>query len=177
MRLPRNTLVLALLMMAGCGGGGGDVGVPDVAGGVLQPGGPAEVDLMPARSDYRVGETVILDVVVRRAENVGTVVFHLRYDSGALEFIPPGVEGTWMNSDGSTTIFLATEAGPGELVVGLSRSGAGTGIDGEGRLVTFRFLAVGEGASDFAFSGASVKDPTARNLPAVFLTRQVQVAR
>ena len=45
-----------------------------------------------------------------------------------------------------------------------------------GTLANFQFLAVAPGNAGFAFTGASVKDPHARNLPAAFNTAPVQVA-
>jgi hypothetical protein len=162
-------MLLAVLAIAGCGGDGSD------GGAVLESPAANDVALMPSRSDYRVGETVTVEVVVDNAENVGSVPFHLLYDQGVLKFEPPGVEGPWLGSDGVETIFLAVEASSGgELVIGASRL-AERGIDGSGRLATFRFLAIGEGSSLFRFTSASVMDPSARNLPAQFRTNQVRI--
>ena len=81
-----------------------------------------------------------------------------------------------MRSDGANTVFLATPTGGGgELVVGLSRMGAGSGVTGTGSLATFRFQAIGAGDCGFNFTGAAVKDPQARNLPAAFHTAAVRV--
>ena len=44
-----------------------------------------------------------------------------------------------------------------------------------GSLALFQFQAVNAGECGFAWSGASVKDPQARNLPASFLTAPVAV--
>ena len=48
-------------------------------------------------------------------------------------------------------------------------------VTGSGSLATFQFLAVAPGDCAFAFTGASVKDPQARNLPAAFNTAAVRV--
>ena len=81
-----------------------------------------------------------------------------------------------MNADGTNTVFLAGDmGGGGEIVVGLSRMGAGEGASGTGSLARFRFLAINAGSCNFGFTGASVKDPQARNLPAAFNTAAVQV--
>ena len=81
-----------------------------------------------------------------------------------------------MNADGANTVFLANDiGGGGEVVVGLSRMGAGEGAAGSGALVTFSFLAVNPGNCGFAFTGASVRDPRARDLPAAFQATNVEV--
>jgi len=81
-----------------------------------------------------------------------------------------------MTADGANTVFLATDpGGAGEVVVGLSRMGAPQGAAGAGTLAVFQFQAVAPGDCGFAFTGASVKDPQARNLAAAFNTASVRV--
>jgi len=140
------------------------------------PTGPAVVALIPSASTFRVGDTVVVEVVMSNANNVGSVPFHLRYNPAVLQFISPAIEGPLMKSDGANTVFLATPTGAGgELVVGLSRMGAGTGVSGTGTIAVFQFQAIGEGDCAFSFTGAAVKDPQARNLPAAFPTAAVTV--
>lgn len=140
------------------------------------PAGPAIVRLIPSRATYNVGEPVVLNVFVENAQNVGSIPFHLRYDPNVLQFVSPGQEGPFMGSDGTSTVFLASDTGGGgEIVVGLSRMGGDRGITGAGSLCTFQFLAVAPGNAGFAFTGASVKDPQTRNLPANFSTVAVTV--
>lgn len=142
-----------------------------------QPTGPATVRLVPSAPAYRVGDQVVVEVRIEGAHNVGSVPFHLRYNRQVLEFLPPASEGGFLNSDGASTVFLATAAaGGGEVVVGLSRLGVPEGVNGSGTLATFVFQAVNPGDCAFAFTAASVKDPQARNLPATFLTTAVQVS-
>jgi len=105
------------------------------------------------------------------------VPFHLRYNRQTLEFVPPGIEGPFLGSDGARTVFLVSDApGGGEIVVVLSRLGSGGGVSGSGLLATFRFQAVAAGDCGFEFTAASVKNGQAMNLPSTFLTASVQVA-
>ena len=141
-----------------------------------EPPPPAVVRLIPSAPAYRVGDRVVVEVRVENGTGVGSVPFHLRYNRQALEFVPPGVQGPFLGSDGTGTVFLANDAaGGGEVVVGLSRLGGGEGVNGSGVLATFQFQAVAPGDCGFAFTGASVKDGMARNLPSTFLTAAVQV--
>jgi len=141
-----------------------------------RPTGPAVVRLVPSSAAYRVGDRVVVQVLVDNATDLGSVPFHLRYDRSVLEFVPPASEGPLMSQDGMSTIFMATDSSSGgEVVVGLSRMGGGQGISGSGVLATFEFHAVNPGNCGFAFVGASLKDPRARELPATFLSAQVQV--
>lgn len=134
------------------------------------PAGPAIVRLVPSGTEFNVGDTVTIQVIIENAENVGSVPYHLRYDSNVLLF-QNRAEGPFLSADGTTTVFLAAPLGEGgEIVVGHSRMGGGEGASGAGTLAVFEFVAINPGNCGFAFTGASVKDPQARNLPASFNT-------
>ena len=138
--------------------------------------GPATVRLVPSAPSFRVGDRLTVEVRIENATNVGSVPFHLRYNRQVLEFVPPANQGPFLNSDGANTVFLATDSsGGGEVVVGLSRLGGGDGMSGAGTLATFQFQAINPGDCGFGWTGASVKDPQARNVPASFLTAPVAV--
>jgi hypothetical protein len=141
-----------------------------------EPPDPIVVRLLPDRLAYRQGDTVVANVWIAKAENVGSVPFHLLYDRQVLEFLPPAIEGPFMSADGAFTIFLVADAGGGgELVVGLSRLGSGVGAYGAGLLASFEFKALSAGSSTFEFIGARVKDPWTRNLPSEFSALQLRV--
>ena len=175
---------------------GDDEELPDEAGGGQPPGAeqnrkaapPAEdaaknppstlvqVVLASPKTAYAVGEPVPVEVRVLGGQNVGSIPFHLRYNPAVLDFQGPGMEGDYLNRDGTATVFVATPVvGGGEIVVGASRVGSPTGATGEGTLATFTFVAKGAGAANFSFTGASVKDPNANNLPASFTLSPVTV--
>jgi len=137
---------------------------------------PIVVRLVPAQLLYREGDTVVANVWIAKAENVGSVPFHILYDKDVLQFLPPAIEGPFMGDDGTDTVFLAPDTGGGgELVVGIARLGGGAGAHGSGLLATFKFVVINPGSSEFAFTGASVKDPQARNLPATYSVVQLRV--
>jgi hypothetical protein len=48
-------------------------------------------------------------------------------------------------------------------------------MDGSGVLAMFQFQAIQAGECGFKFTGASVKDPQARDLPAAFNTAQPRI--
>jgi hypothetical protein len=138
--------------------------------------GPATVRLVPSAPSFRVGDRVTIEVRIDNATNVASVPFHLRYNRQVMEFVPPATQGPFLNSDGANSVFLATDSGGGgEVVVGLSRLGGGEGMSGAGTLATFQFQAINPGDAGFAWVGASVKDPQARNVPATFLLAPVAV--
>ena len=139
-------------------------------------GGPAVVRLVPSVPTYKVGETVIVEVRLENGTNVGSVPFHLRYNRNVLEFVPPAEQGPFLGSDGTNTVFMAADAqAGGEIIVGNSRMGSAEGVSGSGPLGVFRFQAVNAGDAGFAFTGASVKDPQTRNMPATFASAAVTV--
>ncbi len=118
---------------------------------------------------------MVVDVFMEGANNVGSVPFHLRYNPQVLEFVSPAQEGGLLSADGTNTIFLAPDTGGGEIVVGLSRLGGGTGASGTGTLARFQFQALAAGDAGFAFTGASVMDPQAQKMPASFSAVPVKV--
>jgi len=134
---------------------------------------PASVRVVPSTVTYGVGDSVVAEVHIDSATNVGAVTLRLRYDPAVLEYVS-GVEGTFMNGDGSHTVFLTGAAAGGEIAVGLTRIGR-QGASGTGLLFTLEFLAVGAGDAGFDIAEGAVKDPQARNLPAVFSTVPVVV--
>jgi general secretion pathway protein D len=139
------------------------------------PAGLSTVRLVPSQASYRVGDTIVVEVVIDGAENVGSVPFHLRYNPQVVEFLV-GDQGTFMSSDGAGTIFLARPtAANNEVVVGLSRMGGDQGMSGSGTLAVFQFQAINPGDCGFGFTGASVKDPRAQDMPATFVPAPVQV--
>ena len=156
-------LGLAGLGLASCGSnpltGEGDEDLPRLA----------LVHLVAGQAAYQTGETVMVEVRIEKAANVGSVPFRLRYDPEVLRFDPPATEGPFLSADGTTTVFLASDPhGEGEVVVGISRLGTAQGAEGAGLLASFEFEARRAGNAGFAFADATVKDPQAQNLPALF---------
>ena len=165
---------------AGTGDAGGSGDDPDPGGGLDEspelPTGPALVRLAPSSPAVQVGDTLVVQVLLDNGTNIGSVPFHLRYNRQVLEFLPPASEGDLLSQDGSNVVFIANDtASGGEIVVGYSRMGGETGITGSGVLATFQFRAINPGDAGLQFTGASVKDPQARNLPAAFQPAAVVV--
>jgi hypothetical protein len=169
-------LLLAVMTapLLGCNGDAVGMGLP---GGEEPPTGPTVVRLIPNKPVYRTGERVVVQVVIDQGRDVGSVPFHLRYNPNVLDFVQPGTEGPFLSSDGAVTVFLVADTGEdgGEIVVGLSRLGEPVGVSGSGTLATFEFNGTAAGDCRFAFTAASVKDPQALSLPAVFNTAALRV--
>ena len=141
-----------------------------------EPAGLALVSLVPSKPTYSVGETVVLSLNIANGEHVGSVPFHLHYNTAVLQYVSHA-EGQFLKADGTNTVMFANDTGGGgEIVVGLSRLGGGDGASGNGVLATFELLAIGEGSAGFAFSGASVRDGKANLVPAQFSAGPVNVA-
>jgi general secretion pathway protein D len=136
----------------------------------------AVVRLVPSSTSYRVGDHVTVEVRIENATGASSVPFHLTYNKEVVRFLPPAIAGSFLGSDGSQPVFLANDiAGGGEVVVGYSRLGGGEGVSGSGSVATLNFQAVAAGDCRFNFTGASVKDSQAKNLPSSFLTAAVQI--
>ena len=61
--------------------------------------GPTVIALVPSTLIYHVGESIVLEVYIGNATNVGTVSFSLRYEPAVVQYVG-AIEGTFMNSDG-----------------------------------------------------------------------------
>ena len=174
-RIGRSWLLLAALVTvtASCDDDG--IFAPTPVDPEPKNGLVALVTLVPRTIIYSVGENVVTDVRIANATNVRAVAFALTYNPEVMQYVN-GVEGTFMNSDGSNTVFFVLIPGAGgEITVLLAREGGGPGASGTGVLAMFEFLAVGTGDSGFAFTLGRVWDPQGQILPAQFSNPPVRV--
>ena len=169
----RSWLLLAALVTvtAGCDDDG--IIAPTPVDPEPKNGLVALVTLVPSKTIYSVGESVVTDMLIVNGMNVFAVPFHLTYNPDVLQYVS-SAQGTFLNSDGSDTVLFVTPM-IDELVVALSRLEVGPGASGDGVLATFEFLATGAGDGGLAFTGASLIGPQAMNLPAQFSTVPVRV--
>jgi general secretion pathway protein D len=128
------------------------------------------VRLLTGSNRGSVGETLMVQVLVNDAQNVGSIPFHLRFNNQVLQFVPPALEGDLLRSGGANTVLFADDPRGGELIYGHSRLGGQEGATGSGVLSTLQFLIVGSGQANFQFVDASVQDTRAIRKPAQFLS-------
>ncbi len=152
---------------------GGESDQANEPGGGDPPRGPVRVSFVPGSVDTVAGGVFPLAVNIENAWNVAHAPFYITYDPQLVEYAG-AAEGTFMNSDGTSTTFQAT-ATNGRVLVGLSRFGRGAGAEGAGTLATFQFKALAPGSGVLAFTNNSVKDPSMRNLPSIWTPAQVKV--
>ena len=160
---------LAALATVSCHSDGGVLGEDE-----RERSGPAVVRWVPSAISYEVGDVVIADLFIEEAQNVGTVAFHLLFDTDVLQFLPPAIEGPFMNEDGANTVFLAADQG-GELVAAIARLTGAPGAHGTGLLATFEFKTIGPGSSGFQFVEPSVRDPMGQHLSSSFSVVQTRI--
>jgi cohesin domain-containing protein len=147
---------------AGGGGGGGSQTRRDNAAAA-----PRVTMLAPSPSSA-IGTRIRVPIEIAGAANVGSVPFHVVFDPAVLRF-ERGEEGSFLRSDGrSTAFFAAPVSGEGEVVIGLSRLGPGTGAEGRGDLCLLEFTVVGPGPARLAFDRAHVRDSSNRIVAAEF---------
>jgi general secretion pathway protein D len=154
----------------GPGSGGEDADGP---GGGDPPRGPARVTCVPAGIETATGSVFPLAVNIENGWNVAHAPFYITYDPQLLEYVG-AAEGSYMNADGTATTFQATAAN-GRVLVGLSRFGRGEGAEGAGTLATFQFRALAPGNGVLAFTNNSIKDPSMRSHPSIWVPAQVAV--
>jgi hypothetical protein len=162
-------LAAAVLLALACGGGGGGGGGPTGPPPVVQritftPTGGGATSAVTLTSGA--GSTATNLVLEIRANQVGDLYglsFDLTYPQGLLRY-DSATEGTVLSQGGAPTSLLINSSTAGNLVVGLSRLGAVSGVDASGVLLTLRFTAVGSGTGTFGFSRNSAVDSTGDGL-------------
>jgi general secretion pathway protein D len=150
-----------------------------LASPALPAAGAATVRVVPAPSTIGIGATVTVFVRIERARNVASVPFTIYFDPAILEFVGGSArEGNFLNRNGAATTFIAVP-GPasrgGGVVVGLSRLGAARGVQGKGLLCRLTFRARAPGIAPVGFARATVLDPAAQRLEAVFKGTSIRV--
>jgi hypothetical protein len=124
--------------------------------------------MFPSENSPAVGARLSVRIFIEGAIGVGSVPFHVVYNPAVLKF-EKGLEGAFLGGGGKPTAFFAAPMSSGsEMVVGLSRLGAGDGAGGSGELCTLDFTVVGAGDAGLEFTRANVRDSQNRIVPAMF---------
>ena len=138
-------------------------GIPD-----LPVDAVAQILVQPAFDAVEVGSTITVQVSIRDAADVSSVPFHLLYDPAILEF-QGAQEGPFLGGDGNPTVFMvAPNAAGSRVIVGHSRLGRDSGIDGSGHLCSLTFLAVAPGPANLSVERASAIQVSGSSLPSRF---------
>ena len=146
------------------------------------PAFAAEVSLTPSSTEVAVGSQFTVTVQVSDVSDLSNVVFDLTFDPTVLQFVPPAVEGDFLNQnldEGESTDLLAVEVEdmPGDVTVFYSRMAA-SGVTGSGDLMDLTFTALAEGTSDLTFfnlTDFSLTDSLFEPIPATWQNADVTV--
>lgn len=135
----------------------------------------AEITLSPDPLNVSVQATRTVSVVIRNARNVGSTPFYLEFDPAAVE-IGAVEEGMFLSADGAPTAFMSSiDSERGRLIIGLTRLGSKTGVDGSGELVRIEIVGKAPGTAALRFTHNSVTDPWAKEMPSRFRDGTVEV--
>jgi len=140
------------LILAGIWANPGDRGLSRRHRGTARPSPIVRVDVFP--SPGALGEPLIAEVRIERADRVRGVPFHLLYPAHLLEY-ESGEAGPFLNAPSGEVVFKAAGP-PGHLFVALSHFGNGRGASGAGLLCTLRFRAKSAGTAVLEFEDAHV---------------------
>ena len=155
------------------GGGGGGGGQPPATTPPVTPpgpppaaGGPAAIAFTPSFWTATLGRDFKVSIMISSAANVGSVPFHIAFDSQFVEFVGAAGTSPFLSQDGTPVFVLATVgAGGREVIAGLSRQGSRPGVSGNGTLLEMTFRPKKPGTTTLSFSDLSVLDPQAQPLP------------
>ncbi len=171
--------LFALLALAACGGGGGGGPTnppPPTPQIVFTPASPNPANAVALSAGTGTdANNLLLDVRAATVQGLYGVSFDLRVPS--LLTFTGRTQGMFLSADGVQTAFQVTQSPPGNLVVGLTRLGTASGVDGSGVLMTLQFSASTAGTGAFEFANGAAFDAAGRRLGTTFVAGSVQVIR
>ncbi len=135
----------------------------------------ASLSILPEQAKVKVGQEVSLTIQVREAKNLFGAPFYLLYDPHLLQVVKVS-EGDFLKKDGKKTAFLhKVDKQKGRIIVGLSRLGNVTGVNGNGTLVSVRFKATLAGRAALSFQKVDFKDSRLMHLPVLVGSGSIEV--
>ncbi len=100
-----------------------------------------------------------VNVKVSEVENLYGFGFTFKYDKDYLDLVDI-IEGDFLKKDGTSTLFLKNiNKEKGEVIVGVSRTGKVSGVNGDGILLSIKFKALKIGKTQLELSEVVLKDP------------------
>lgn len=175
-------LVPALALAAACGGGGGGGPTepppppPPQPGITFTPSSSATTGLSLARGAGTTADVLELELRADGVQGLYGVAFDLRYPAQILRF-ESLTEGPFLGTGGVATSAHGVVAGDGTVVVGVTRLGAVSGVNGSGVIATLRFAAVAAGEGALSFEDNAAIDPEGVILDLSWRAGTVRVTR
>jgi hypothetical protein len=117
----------------------------------------ATLALVPAKAEAGQGQRLSINVEVIGARDLFSAPFYIRYDPKHLKVIHVE-QGEFLKHGGANTAFLHNEKKSGTVMVGVSRLGNQTGVNGSGTLATLTFITLGAGRTTISVSKSDLKD-------------------
>lgn len=122
-----------------------------------------------------VGEEIVLNISVSGAEQLYSAPFYLFYNSSVLE-LTKVTQGEFLKQDGQQTAFFhANHPETGRVIIGLSRLGRVSGVNGSGPLVTLTFRAKNSGVVAFTVQDSEFRNAEMEIVPVQTLVTRVNI--
>ena len=100
-----------------------------------------------------------VNIKISEVENLYGFGFTVTYDKDYLDLIDVN-EGDFLKKDGNSTLFLKNiNKEKGEIILGVSRTGKVSGVNGDGNLITLKLKALKIGTTKLNLSDIVLKDP------------------
>lgn len=174
-------LPIAMLLVAvsvSCGGGSEQTSSAPVPGGgnnqsanisaTVTPDepNPSAKDVSMAQQPGGAGSTFALNVLVTQTNDIFGASFDVLYDPTQVNFLDWS-EGNALESGGGLITYQVGSAQRGRLIVGISRSGAASGVDisSTSTLVQLVFEVTQAGSSAVSFDNAALHDSQLNLIP------------
>lgn len=136
-----SAVAIALVMAIGCGGGGGDDDDDDPSPTCVSFVGaasPAPSTVVARQDSASSCDQVVVEFAATDIADLYAVGADVTYDPAVVDFEAVSVTGSVLADGGVTLSTLVEERVPGTVTVGVSRTGAPTGVDVTGTSRVFR---------------------------------------
>jgi general secretion pathway protein D len=135
------------------------------AGRRLSLSGPQQV---------QVGESFVLLVHVTEMRDLYSAPLYLSFDQEYLEFVAAR-EGDFLARGVRPSVFTASVARPGSLIVGHKQASGENGVSGSGELFRVEFRARQAGSATIAVDRANFRNPAGDQIPVPAAVKQIEV--
>lgn len=127
-----------------------------------------------APSQVQSGELFSLLVHVAGMKDLYSAPLYLSYDEARLEFVRAKA-GDFLRNDGRPSIFTASIARPGTLIVGHKQAAGEQGASGSGELFRVEFRARHSGVAAIEVDRANFRNPSGEQIPVATVRQHVEV--
>jgi general secretion pathway protein D len=123
----------------------------------------------------KTGEEIVVAISGKELKGLFSAPFFLTFDAKLFD-LTNVVEGDFLNRDGKGTVFSTNPVpGKGELMIGYKQGIGGSGVSGDGTLLTVTFRAKAPGTGLFSVDRLNLRNAAGQRLKVTAIPLSVEV--